>query len=330
MGEQMRRHGSVFSFIIMFIAFCLMYKTSQAQTGTTYQPELFAPGIISNQYSQRDAGFTPDMKEFYYSMSSPGFSVILVSKNINGKWSTPETVSFSGNYSDLEPFVTSDGKRLYFASNRPLKGTGEPKDFDIWYVDRTGNGWGTPVNLGDVINSEKDEFYPSLTGDGTIYFTAQRPDSHGDEDIYRSKLVDGKYSTPEDLDDSVNTKGGEFNSFIARDESYLMFTSMGWETGKGHGDIWICFRKNDGTWTKAMNMGESVNSPSFEFCPSVTPDGKFLFFTSNRKVADPYSNKKISYQDLLDQLNKPANGWLDIYKVDAGVIDLLKKKAGIN
>jgi len=125
-------------------------------------PELFGPNIVSTGLNERDAAYSPDGTEFYYTIWLPMRSgVIMVMERHENRWSQPEVASFSGFYSDLEPFVSNDGRRLFFVSNRPVEAGGAPKDYDIWYVDRTDSGWTAPLNLGAPINTEANEFYPT-------------------------------------------------------------------------------------------------------------------------------------------------------------------------
>ena len=116
-------------------------------------------------------------------------SVILYSQKINGKWTTPEVASFSGLYSDLEPAFSPDGSKLYFVSNRPLQQQGEKKDYDTWYVKKEKGQWQNPINPGSPVNSEQDEFYPSVTKNGNIYFT--RAADGREEDIFLCRFTDG-------------------------------------------------------------------------------------------------------------------------------------------
>ena len=106
-------------------------------------PTLFAAGIVSDEYGNRDMAISPAEDEIFYTIQYRGFtiSVIMQSKKINGKWSKPEVAPFSGQFSDLEPAFSPDGSRLYFSSNRPVSGTGK-KDFDIWYIEREKGIWG--------------------------------------------------------------------------------------------------------------------------------------------------------------------------------------------
>lgn len=286
---------------------------------------LFAPGIVSTREAERDACFSPDGSEFYYSMTGLPHFVILEMKLENGKWTGPAVARFSGYYSDIEPSYSPDGKRIFFSSNRPLDETGEPKpDFDIWYVEKTGDGWSEAVNIGLPVNTEKNEFYPSISNDGTLYLTASYEGSMGFEDIYKSELVDGKYTEPVNLGAAINSNLYEYNSFIAPDESYIIYSGHGRRDGFGSGDLYISFRQEDGSWSTAVNMGERVNSAFLDYCPYVSPDGKYLFFSSNRKAGKPYSETGTTYEQLLKALESPENGLGDIYWIDAGIIEQLK------
>ena len=281
------------------------------QTPPGDTPRLFAPGIVCTGMDDRDIAISPTMDEIFYGVLEPPHYVIVHLVQINGRWQPPQIAPFSGHYNDYEPQFSPDGSRLYFCSERPLSGQGEPKDSDIWFVERTAGGWGDPHNLGGPVNTEKNEFYPSVTHDGTLYFTSH--DMH----IYRSEFRDGEYLAPEMLPDSVNTRIGEYNAFVAPDESYLIFTSHGWGYRAGRGDLFISYRKKDGSWTQARHLGPDINSSFADMSPTVSPEGKFLFFSSMR-VPEAYDPTPISdYQQLLMNFNKPMNKKFDIYWVEA-------------
>ena len=174
---------------------------------------------------------------------------------------------------------------------------------NIWAVKLEMDGWKEPFMMGKSINTESYyENYPSVTNDGTIYYMSRREEGLGRTDVYRSRNIDGKYGPAENLGPVVNTEGSDIDPFIAADESYLIVCQE-LEGGYGVFDLYVYFQNKDGSWTKAINLGEDVNSTSFEARPCVTPDGKYLFFTSNRTD------------------DKELGG---IYWVDAGVIEDLK------
>lgn len=277
---------------------------------------LFAPVIVSGPWAERDMAISPTGDELFYTWVSPRsqYQVILRMKSVGNTWSAPEVAPFSGRYSDLEPAFSPDGTRLYFASRRPLDGQGAAKDWDIWYVNRVGKNWSAPLNVGSPINTDADEFYPSVTEKGTLYFTATRPEGKGREDLYRSVWKGSSFGEPENLGDSINTGGYEFNAFIAPDERYLIFSSFGRADGQGGGDLYISRRTESGTWTTARNLGPAVNSPALDYCPFVSPDGSYLFFTSER--APDFNSATIrSYEEIQALLLSPENGNGNLYWV---------------
>ncbi len=251
------------------------------QTPPGLSPRMFAPGIVSTEKDELNSVFTPDGKEFYFTIrGGSGQWTIMMMKLENGFWSSPRPASFSGRWSDVDLFITADGRRLYFCSNRPLEGqSGPPKDFDIWIAERAAEGWAEPTNLGAPVNSSTDEFYPSLTKDGTIYFQSRRPGGPGLPDIWRARPVEGRFVQAECLPPPVNSTGFEGDTLISPDESYLIVsTSRDEKTSPA--DLFLSLKGPNGTWTPLVKLGSGVCSPkSGENCQMLSPDGRFLFFT---------------------------------------------------
>lgn len=286
-------------------------------TGTDVVPKLFEPGKISTGKYERDMAISPDGKELYYTIQHPktGYSQIVYCTKTNNGWSIPQMASFSGQFSDLEPAFSPDGKRLYFVSDRPLTQPGEKKDYDIWYTERKKDHWATPVNAGDKINSTANEFYPSVAKNGNIYFTAERKNGTGKEDIYVSVFKNGAYTDPTPLDSNVNSYVYEFNAFVDPGEKYIIYTSFGRPGDYGKGDLYISKKDSKGHWQPAVNMGAGVNSAWLDYCPFVTADGKTLYFTSERVIDENLYGKQKTFFDLDLFLNNAGNGNGDIYTV---------------
>jgi Tol biopolymer transport system component len=281
------------------------------------QPELFAPGVISTPDYELDASFTPDGRTLYFTKSTPQFGTLLtivVSRLRDGKWSKPEVAEFSGQWSDADPFVSPDGRRLFFISTRPVDGKPK-KDNDIWVMDKVASGWSEPRNLGAPVNTAGRELYPTVTRDGTLYFVSSRPGGLGGSDIYRARLVNGKYAEPENLGPAINSRFNEGDAYIAPDESYLIFTSAGRPDDLGGGDLYISFRKN-GVWTPARHLGAGVNSSAREFCPIGSPDGKYLYFTSERGFGDTPPDRRLTYKELEANLRGIRNHLGNIWRID--------------
>lgn len=289
-------------------------------------PEIFAPGVVSTGFDERTVAFTPDGKELYFVLWGAPHGVILCMKEVNGRWTKPEVAPFSGRYQG-DFTMSGDGNRIVFSSNGPFSRDGKPQDQHYcWIVERTGNGWGNLHPFGPAINSpESFAGCPTIADNGNLYFFSDRSGSIGSEDIWMSSFVNGKYEEPRNLGNSINTEDFELDPFIAPDESYLIVTRIDKKRERG-ADLFIAFRRGDGTWTRAANMREGINSEDMEYCPTVSPDGKYFFFTSTRKLYRPYSEIPLSYEKKLEILKSPGNGSADIYWVDAKIIDEFKPK----
>ena len=301
----------------IYPAFLFFLTTTVFAQGNKAEP--FLPEIFSQFPNVRDIAISSDEDEIYFSVQSfqDEISIITHIKKINNRWSDPEIASFSGKYFDIEPFLSPDGLKLYFVSNRPMDETGDkPKDFDIWYVQRVNKNsdWSDPVNIGPPINSNENEFYPSITDNKNFYFTCDARGTKGRDDIFVSRWEGNHYTEPISLNDSINSAGYEFNAFIAPDESYIIFTGYQREDGFGSGDLYISYKLSDRNWTKAKNLGEEINSAKMDYCPFVDVKTKTLYFTSKRSSVNDSSKKFSSIQDFLNEMKKYENGLSRIYK----------------
>jgi hypothetical protein len=288
--------------------------------------EVFAPGIVSTEHGEFCSVFSPDGNEFYFALTGAPYPVIVAMRQINGQWTEPEIAPFSGKYLDYDMAFTPDGKRLFFCSQRPLGGDGPPSNnTDIWYVEREDTGWSEPKHLQGAVNSDAQEYYPIFAQNGTLYFSSTRAGGHGGADIYRARFENGNYLEPENLGPPINTENFEGDLFIAADESYIIVTCYGRPDSLGSGDLYIGFRKEDGSWSPLENMGTSVNSRANEHCPILSPDGKYLFFSSGRSRYPEYSKEAITYSEKIAMMNSWCNGRNeDIYWVDAKIIEKFK------
>lgn len=324
--------------IFLSLVVCLLFGLSivqwlcfaQPSYAAPAEPHLFGENMISTADDESHPAFTPDGKTLYFLKNDPSFNhwTIVVSHERNGKWITPEVVPFSGQFSDADPFITLDGERLFFISTRPLNGKAK-EDTDIWMVKKKDNGpgasasWSEPEHLA-AVNSDANEWFPTVSKNGNLYFGSERRGGKGKCDLYVSRLVDGKYQAPENLGEPINTAGNEVEPFIAPDESYIIFAGTGLAESHGAYDLYVSFRR-DGAWTKPKNLGDKINSPGWDFSPKVSPDGKWFFFTSNRGFADKPLEKRLSYKELLQKLHSPGNGLRDIYKIDISALNLQQK-----
>jgi Tol biopolymer transport system component len=256
--------------------------------------ELFSPGVISDAAEQWRITFSANGKEAYFARSAQFFpftrraTIYESHLGKDGVWSTPVVAPFSGVYSDIDPFLSPDGRRLYFSSIRPIDGAPR-QDIDLWYVERQGDGWGAPVHLGPEVNDPNaDELYASASADGTLYFASgpffPQPGRHFD--IYRAERRGSGFATRVALDDAVNTvpsptdpslqSAWDFNPEISVDGHTLVFTSLR-PGGFGLGDLYVSTRHGD-RWTKARNLGPVVNTSDDEYHPTLSRNRRELYF----------------------------------------------------
>ncbi len=231
------------------------------------------------QFSVRDFALSPKQDELFITVESNKniFSSILHLTKDGKKWKV-ELAPFSGTYGDIEPTFSPDGNTLYFASNRPLQKDSAIKDFDIWKTEKIKGIWSEPENLGAPINTDANEFYPAVTTNGKLYFTAAyKENAVGKEDIWMSRLENGIYTTPVALPETVNSTLYEFNAFVSPDDSYIIFTSYGREDDFGGGDLYISKKDAKGEWLAAKNLGAKINSKGLDYCPFVSFDKKVSF-----------------------------------------------------
>lgn len=288
-------------------------------------PTIFGENIISTQFYERDITISPQSDEIIFTRGDykQNYRCLVSIKMCNGQWGEPEILNISGMYQDIEPFFSKMGNRLYFASNRPIYGDNSRNDYNIWYSDRTDGIWSEPIPLDSVINTKGNEYFPSVSSNGNIFFTATRENGIGLEDIFMSELVDGKYQLPEPLPAEINTSVYEFNAFISPDEDYIIFSSYGRNDDLGGGDLYVSEKDASGKWKKAKNLGEKINSPFLDFCPFVDWENRNLYFTSERVAA---INKRImSIEELTQISNRIENGFGNIYKISFDELSIGKK-----
>ncbi len=295
-----------------FLLFVTIFGFSQEQT----KPDP-AFDFLKKYINTRDLALSSTQDEVYFTVQNTNeeVSVIAFSKKENKKWSEPKLINFSGKHRDIEPFLSSDGLKLYFSSNRPLHDSiSKSKDYDIWYVERVNlkNDWSAPKNLGAPVNTSNNEFYPSLAKNGNLYFTSDGLKSLGKDDIFFSKWENNTYSEPTTLGLNINSAGYEFNSFVSPDEKFLIFTGYNRTEGLGSGDLYISYKDKNGEWEKAKNMGSEINSPLMDYCPFYDAKTQTLYFTSKRNTTSNLGFKTM--EELENEINKYENGFSRIYK----------------
>jgi Tol biopolymer transport system component len=241
----------------------------------------FLPGIVSTDSFEFNSLFSPDGKVFYF---ADGNHDIYQTTFDGEQWSSAALAPFAEKeFKECDPAFSPDGNKLYYISTRKRTAGDSTDDFDIWYVERQGEGWSAPQNL-EVVNSDSAEYYVSFAKNGNLYFASNRGGGLGSFDIYVSRLVNGAYTTPENVGEAVNNDHFEHDPFISSDERLLIYTSVNREGGFGRGDLYFSVKDDQGNWSQAQNLGPSINGPEYDFCPYITPDGKFFFYSDNKDI----------------------------------------------
>ena len=277
--------------LTFFVVFLIYYEANGQKVNIDYlgqrppkdTAELFAKGIIStNSFEHSAPVFSPDGKTVLWSiMKMPSYHTIILEMNYeNGKWSSPHTPSFSDTLAnEAYPSFSPDGKQLYFSSSRRVSKLDTiAKGNRLWKIEKNSTGWGVPVLL-DTVISKGGEYASSISKSGNLYFTFG-PFRSPDWNIFLSENKNNSYSPRTKL--SLNSSGYEDGPFVAPDESYIIFESQRPESIDNSIDLFISFKSKSGQWSEPKNMGDKINTSLSERFARVSPDGKYLFFGSNR------------------------------------------------
>ncbi|WP_076412610.1 PD40 domain-containing protein [Shewanella sp. UCD-KL12] len=259
-------------------------------------PEIFAPGIVNKEGSTDLEGmFGSDMNTFYFVREAEEYAGVVkvgefkgdeesyglaVIEYKNNQWQQSVVAKAAS-----EPSISPDGNTILFKTG---------------YIERTSDGWSEMKSLGEPFASISI-MRSAIASSGTIYFDTYTKEL--DTPLRYSRLVDGKYETPKSLGPQFGIGRYNAHPYIAPDESYIVFDSVR-DAGLGSSDLYISFREADG-WGPAINLGDKINTQASEKNPSVSPDGKFIFF---------------------DRRIKRGNSDVTIYWVDAQIIETLRPK----
>ena len=242
-------------------------------------PRLFLPGKISTGHDEGCSVFFPGARAFLWRVQRDGENLLLLLEDRDGRWQPPEEQGLLGEGARIWDFTLSpDGSFLYFTSDHPVPGAARA---NLWRVPRGTGGWGSPEPLAGV-NTDENESYPSVSRDGTLYFFRRDPEDPSKSDIYSASPRGNRFAPPRRLGPPVNGDFLDYDPLISPDGRRLVFCSRR-PGGHGRGDIYVSDRRDDGSWGEARNAGPGVNGPAEENRPSVTLDGRYFFFTSDRE-----------------------------------------------
>ncbi len=242
-------------------------------------PEIFAEGILPQGVSIHTAvTFGMQGREMYWHEIPPRMMFI---ERLEEGWSNPVTPEFAREISSLQPFFQANGNRLYFVSNMP----GGEGGMDIWFVDRTLEGWGKPENAGAPINTENNEMQPSLSAKGAMYYVARIPGKMFERGIFRTRAAGGQFLMRIRLPKPVNTeKFIDYTPCIAPDESFLLFSSNRQNPDTEFCQIYVTFPQGMGIWSEPVNVCRELGFVWDARFPALSPDGKYLFFCGEKNM----------------------------------------------
>jgi hypothetical protein len=252
------------------------------QTPPGYSAELFAPGIISlDDRNESMITFSPDGKECYFTEHHEAWNWCKINQLVYSDtgWSKPEKASFSTDYSTY-PSISSDGEQLFFL-------VGEIDNMNVFQCQRTPEGtWSDPVKMIEEINSSSFEFSCHPSNLGSMFICSWRSGGVGGCDGWRIPFANGQYQKAENLG-VINTIVGDCAWAPGPNEEYLIFQSRRPASGNRGGffetDLFITFAMPNGEWSHPQNLGPQINSSATDGTAWISHDGKYLFFTSDRR-----------------------------------------------
>ena len=273
---------------------------------------------------------TPDGNEMYFSIMAGRAAVIMVSYNKPGEWTEPVIASFSGSkqFFDFEPHVSPDGNQILFLSTRPKVGQ-EPQPGwtyqNVFVTNRTENGWSEPFEIGAPINTNDNEFYPSLTSSGNLYYNHSV--EFADVALYCSQKINNEFSIPEKLSFKNDSNLLLFNATVSRDDSYIL-TCGSSKTVRNQTKYYVAFNLGNNTWSDLVDLTNYLGYEGGRAASiSLSPNGKYIFFST--VVLDPnisavYPGMGIS--EIINNRNKPQSGSSNIYWISSDFIEDLRKE----
>jgi hypothetical protein len=267
------------------------------QTPPGLTPQRFGPPVIlatQSWFWHSSPAFSPDRLQMYWAQYVPPASMRLAhSTSVTGGWSLPGAPPFAGSGSENQPRFSSDGNSLYYIS--------ETFPSHILRVDRSGAGWSQPQGLGLPLPSGMGLGWQfSMAADGSVYLDGDLGQG-GSLDLFRFPRAGSGYGEPVPV--SVNSAYNEIAPFVAPDESYLIFSSNR-PGGYGRHDLWIAFKRTDGSWTDPLNMGPDINTETEDGSPAVTHDGLYLFYLTERAGDAGYNPYWVSAQVIQELRNQ--------------------------
>lgn len=272
-------------------------------------PEVFAPGIVSTLRNEHSpAAFSPNNDEVFWSATDGQKFYLFRSYMNNGIWTPPSVPEFTKGLDATNPVFTADGKRLFFVSQVVEN---NQWFITLWYAEKTANVWSERTKVEEIFSFGNIGYQVSFTQDGTIYFSSDKEGGFGSKDLYRSKLVNDKYTNPENLGSVINSEFWEESVYVSPDELFIMFRRNKRIENSVISDFYISCNKN-GQWTEPKLFTDKLGASGDGMWIGMSPDQKYIFFVK-KGVANQFTTMGS-----------------DMFWVDASFIEDLRKEALIN
>ena len=240
---------------------------------------VFAPGVISTRAHEGPFAFTPDGQTIYFTRFAAGMTrpEFFVSHRREGRWSEAQRAAMPEGALPAPLSFSPDGGKLFYTHAKEGKGRAR-----LWVAERDGDGWKNARPVGGALEKwDADQVSPSVTSDGTLYFSSN-PRGSGSWNIYRSALKDGQYEEPELLGapryERISTTSPEEAVTVSADGKLLVFSSARSRNGQGGSDLYLAelpAHERWGAWTWTL---AAVNTAGDETDPQLSADGKRLYF----------------------------------------------------
>ncbi|GHE73301.1 MULTISPECIES: PD40 domain-containing protein [Roseivirga] len=247
--------------------------------GQNNEPQILHPGTLSNDLPQWNNYFNRKLSIGLCTQLIDGKSRIIQYPYADSAFSQGSIIPFKEQFEYASPWVNLEGDYMLLQANiGPL---GEvSRDFGICESRLVNGQWTQPKPLNHINNMPGNEGSPALAENGNLYFNAQN--GNRGYDIFVLKKGATK---PVALPEAINSTYYEGDFYIDKDEKFIVFSSADRPDGQGSTDLYISFNEN-GRWTKAVSLGNRINTAAEEFSPYVSMDRRFLVFTSNRNYPD--------------------------------------------
>lgn len=302
--------------------YCHMYMTEKDASGKYEKPAIFLEDF-STKFNDGPFCATKDGQTIFFTRNSTSkktksldgsqklriFQATIIKEDIQ---SLMDLKFNSNEYNCAHPAISADGKTLYFSSDMG----GGQGGMDIWYCKLDASGaWGTPVNMGDKVNTKGNEIFPSITADNILYFASNGHEGLGGLDIYESKIKDDKAGKVYNMGRPVNSEHDDF-AYNLNADAKKGFLSSNRKTGGMNDDIYSV------EVLRKVSRGKTVNfiiknKETQEALPLTTIKLNTDSFTTNEKgefqfVLEDEVNyklavKKEKYFDIEDSISTKSS-----------------------